>query len=751
MVQKHNKVLIKMAGFIACFIFFLNVYSCRYILITKTPAKPKQGDSIQVKIEVGDSQDMDEAEYTINGETNTTTSSPHYVWVNTCKEEGDYMTELTYSGKVTYNDGEVMTAPHVCCDLTTGHTSRENSVRSYGLFIADDHDDDHVDARISAASSFVKAFNSAGYNLLVYAARPMYYENVLTFVDNTDMAISFGHGLPHCFRAGKNCPADKVQLDHTAYGSCAHCYDTGDLEYLVFVSCLTLCREDEAREEGWFCDQRGGSMWDYMTSIAFGDVDGNGDDEVGIGRISFFNPRYQILNNYWMYDANGNITDSSAIFNGGADWGLGAAVTSIAFGNIDSDAGCEFGVTRGQDTGVRYVLHDDENHDFDILLNGGTGWGGGTRATSIAFGDVDNDGLDEIGIARETNGNMRMWILDDKNHNYATLHTYGAGWNADEYISAIAFGNVDSDAAAEVGIAKYATSGPRYVILDDKNHNFAELHNGGSGWGSGGYATCIAFGDVDNDGRDEVGIGRKSGVNMRYIVLDDDVGNFASLYQGGTTWGSGNYATSIAFGDVDNDGYDEVCVARKSGVNMRFEIRDDKQHSFARIHQQGRFWEDYEYVTGIACGNTDADAGDEVGISIMTLYGPEHQVYGDYPEDPSQFGARFTHWWRHNEQTKSDNRPFSGLHMALGFETVLCLCEDIDGFMGTFADYLDCGMYVVDAWMEAADDNLSFEDKKNISIVYFMKPYEYDQFTSNQDDYIYPNYNYCLWWCYWDW
>jgi hypothetical protein len=751
MLQKHKKVLIKAAGFIACFIFFMHVYSCRYIVMRRSPEHAKQGDSVKIEIQVGDPQDMDEIEYTINGQTNTTTNSPHYVWVNTCKKEVDYMTALTYTGKVTYNDGEVMHAPDVCHDLTTGHTSRENSVRSYGVFIADDYEECQINSRISAAASFWMSFNSAGHNFMVYAAPHMYKENAGSFVDNTDMALSFGHGEPHVFRAGKNCPGDKVELAHTAYGSCGRCYDTGDLEYLVFFSCLTLSREDEAIEQAWFSDLYGGSMLDFMTSIAFGDVDGDGDDEVGIGRISFLNsPRYQILNDHFLFNASGDIIDSTAIFNAGSNWTAGLGVTSIAFGNIDSDDAYEFGITRNQETGIRYIIHDDENHNFSVLKNGGNNWGGGTYATCIAFGDVDNDGFDEIGIARKSNSNMRLWILDDKNHNYAQLYTYGTNWGTGEYITCIAFGNVDDDAAAEIGIAKYATSGPRYYILDDKNNSFAEILNGGTNWGSDFYSTCIAFGDVDADGRDEVGIGRKASMNMRYCVFDDKNANFATLHQRGSDWGSGYYTTSIAFGDVDNDGLDEVCAAREANVNMRFEICDDKQHNFARIFQQGRSWRSYEYVTGIACGDTDGDPGNEVGVSIQTLYGSESKVYKDNSDDPSQFGARFTHWWRHNAQTKSNNRPFSGLHMALGFETRLYICEDINGFARSFADYLDCGMYMVDAWMEAADDNLCFEDKENLSIAYYLKPYEYDRFTSNKDDYIYPNCNYCLWWCYWD-
>ena len=55
------------------------------------------------------------------------------------------------------------------------------------------------------------------------------------------------------------------------------------------------------------------------------------------------------------------------------------------------------------------------------------------------------------------------------------------------------------------------------------------LHSGGSGWGSGNYTTSVATGDVDGDGLDEIIIGRRSDVNMRYEILDDAKAGFALL------------------------------------------------------------------------------------------------------------------------------------------------------------------------------------------------------------------------------
>ena len=80
-------------------------------------------------------------------------------------------------------------------------------------------------------------------------------------------------------------------------------------------------------------------------------------------------------------------------------------------------------------------------------------------------------------------------------------------------------------------------------------------------------------------------IGRHSNVNMRYEILDDAKANFVQIHKAANGWGSGNYTTSVATGDVDGDGLDEVIIGRHSNVNMRYEILDDANHGFARIHE----------------------------------------------------------------------------------------------------------------------------------------------------------------------
>ena len=341
----------------------------------------------------------------------------------------------------------------------------------------------------------------------------------------------------------------------------------------------------------------GGNDWgsgNYTTSVATGDVDGDGLEEYVIGRRTDVNMRFVILD-----DAAAGFAQ---LFSGGSGWGSGNYATSVATGDVDGDGLDEVIIGRHSDVNMRYVILDDKNANFVQLHQGGQDWGSGNYTTSVAAGDLDGDGLDEVIIGRRTDVNMRYEILDDALAGFARLHEGGNGWGSGNYTTSVAAGDLDGDGLDEVIIGRRSNVNMRYEILDDAKAGFAQIHEGGNGWGSGNYTTSVAAGDVDGDGLEEVVIGRRSNVNMRYLILDDAAAGFAQIHEGGNGWGSGNYTTSVAAGDLDNDGLDEVIIGRRSNVNMRYLILDDAAAGFAQLHEGGNGWGSGNYTTSVAAG-----------------------------------------------------------------------------------------------------------------------------------------------------
>lgn len=295
-------------------------------------------------------------------------------------------------------------------------------------------------------------------------------------------------------------------------------------------------------------------------------MDGDGRDEVGITRKSPENSRYFILD-----DAHRGFAPLPV--DGGKKWGSDSYATSIAFGEVDGDGRAEIAIGRKSNSNQRVALLDDAQAGFRYLATAGKNWGSSNFSTSLAFGDSDGDGLDELAVGRFASGNNPRFLVYKFGHGELnSIHEGGNNWGSNNFATSIAFGNVDGDPMDELGIVRKSPENMRYQILDDYGHNFRNVHQGGHNWGSGNFATRIAFGDVDGDGKDEVGISRLSSTNDRYWILDDAQDYFSILDSGGRNWGDDNFSTCIAFGDMDGDGRDDYGITRKSDQNMRYAV-----------------------------------------------------------------------------------------------------------------------------------------------------------------------------------
>lgn len=308
-----------------------------------------------------------------------------------------------------------------------------------------------------------------------------------------------------------------------------------------------------------------GADWDAAAqplSVALGDVDGDGLAEIAIGRAAPDGPRV------FLYD------DAQAgfapLWDTGDEWATGVGATGVAFGTVDTDPGLEFGAITDATAGPRVYVHDDAGANYAPLWQAGDDWGEGGRGTAIAFGDVDGDGLDEAGYTRISRLNARVFLNNGADG--APRWTYGEAWGEGAWATSIAFGNVDDDPAQEIGVTRKSSINERALVFDDAASDFAVLGTFGEDWNPFAYATDIAFGDMDGDERDEVGLTRFVTINARFFVYDDAAAGFASLGSGGESIEGEDYATAIAFGRVDTSPEGVFGVARDADAGPRISI-----------------------------------------------------------------------------------------------------------------------------------------------------------------------------------
>lgn len=229
---------------VVLFIFLLFLSGCRQTLISVSPTSPKQGDRVFVTVDNKERGDVERVDLTVAGHTTSTTVVPHTVTLDTCKDTGTYMTELTATAVTTYDDGETGTITR-SYDLTVGLDSIEDADNQYSVYVAHDGDDDAEDLMVDMANAFIDEFGALSLSQYLWSEARFYTNQCISYANAADLILSFGHGNHHIYNS--------IDLSRTHYGNFAPCRQNGDAEYLAFASCQSLSMENS-----------GGNPWDYF-------------------------------------------------------------------------------------------------------------------------------------------------------------------------------------------------------------------------------------------------------------------------------------------------------------------------------------------------------------------------------------------------------------------------------------------------------------------------------------------------------
>ncbi len=250
----------------------------------------------------------------------------------------------------------------------------------------------------------------------------------------------------------------------------------------------------------------------------------------------------------------------------------------------------------------------------------------------VATGDIDADGRDEIVLTRSDNDpNIKEHLIVWDGGADGTVWTrlrdngYGCAW------SAIALGDVNGDGRDDIGMIRNCDSDRRvtilnpangYVALHDKSYNFPWLD--------------ITIGNTD----------RTTGVDVEEIVLTR-AGVVATLDSYLVMrWVSGSsslqdvhgekfypYFTDIALGDVNNSGDEEVFLVRdpEQSSGISFIMRNYGPDAVPVFEERiGRQWK------AVVAGDVDGDAKAEAVIlspdTIRIYTDPEvSKAFLDFP------------------------------------------------------------------------------------------------------------------------
>lgn len=356
-----------------------------------------------------------------------------------------------------------------------------------------------------------------------------------------------------------------------------------------------------------------GASWSEkvaVNAVAWGDIDGDGLDELLVGRSKIDDkPRAFVYD-----DVETEYRELQQLFSG---WGDKFGVRAIATGDIDGDGREEVAVARDEASdGLPevFILTSVLDAEGKLTLNEVHSMDMGNRdANDVAFGDLDGDGAIElvIGLGGAQTQADRVRIYDfAPGEDWATVApTFRSigDWGSDRHAKAVAVGDADGDGTLELAVGRSKGVGDLYFVFeyDLESDSFQEVFAGGEGWGGEERSVNdLDFGDIDGDGDDELIVGRDEDPgdsDAKAFVFDvDGDGVWRELTKLGSNWGANRAVTAVATGDIDGDGKDEILLGRNKGGGGRVKVFDGPDEGFAEIVSFADGWDDSRSANALA-------------------------------------------------------------------------------------------------------------------------------------------------------
>ncbi|MCX7837147.1 MAG: VCBS repeat-containing protein [candidate division WOR-3 bacterium] len=242
---------------------------------------------------------------------------------------------------------------------------------------------------------------------------------------------------------------------------------------------------------------------------------------------------------------------------------------------------------------------------FSIPLDPNPSWYYSCPASrDIAFGDVNNDGYLDLAVVREGYVNYLFRNLNGRLDSSPSWQS-----NDVDYTISCAFGDVDNDGYLDLAVGNYRFAGGRVKLYKNENGNL----NPEPRWiAEDDGATSLAWGDVDNDGDLDL-----AGVDLfGYPCL---FFNNEGQLERNPSWRAvdHNLDLSCAFVDIDNDGWLDLVVGN---VNWAIPLIRIYKNNNGRLETRASWRSilpqtDYVSADGIAVGDVNNDGWLDIFVS----------------------------------------------------------------------------------------------------------------------------------------
>ncbi|MEZ4767292.1 MAG: VCBS repeat-containing protein [Caldilineales bacterium] len=395
----------------------------------------------------------------------------------------------------------------------------------------------------------------------------------------------------------------------------------GKVDVAVGKTCTlspTSCSVEVFRIVGGKIEEK--PLWaspDGLTAagLAWGDLDGDGalDLATGVG-YDISQPNRVYRNNSFV------LTNGSPLL--GSRGPSDPQYTTYAWGDMDGDGYMDL-AAGGAGTAVVVF------HNAGGVLDNAPVWRASSAddTTSLAWGDANGDGLLDLAV-----GNASSCVEDGgqacrTGQNQVYLNT-GAILNStptwrsaeSDNTSSLAWGDVDGDGRLDLAVANALDcheNDDDTVTCSGQNRIYQQTISGtlpvSATWSSQlvDDSTSLAWGDVDNDGDLDLAVGNMGAIGQSNVLYLNERGALAT--RPGWTSSEEELTASVAWGDVDGDGYLDLAVGNGEEASRLY-------HNNAGHLATSFTWSalDAGTTSGIAMGDIDGDGDPDLVVNDRT-------------------------------------------------------------------------------------------------------------------------------------